>query len=107
MGPKLVTFDKGRILSVTQQGIEYRDDDGRDCLIDFDACGGHSPHRHVGYRDCSPSPPFFEFWTEPRTRFVFRAAAAEVGPGLGDWYKDFRWLEEQLWKAGWATIDLA
>ena len=109
MESKRVTFDKSRILSVTPRGIEYRDDAERDCLIDFDGCGGGegNRYRYVGSRDFSADPPCFEFPTVPPTRFVFGSAAAEGGHGSGDWYQDFVWLETQIRKAGWMTVDLA
>jgi hypothetical protein len=104
--PKVVTFEKSRILKVTRGGFEYRDDDGRACLIDFEVRGiGVGNSRYVGYRDFGARPPYFEFPTLPPTRFVFEVA--EGGPGLGDWYQGFSWLEEQIRKVGRRTFDLS
>lgn len=93
-------FDRNKILCVTSQGIEYQTDEGQTCFIDFNECGGIC----VGHRDKDAKPPYIEFSTRPRTRFVFGNA---VTVNSGDWYGDFAWLEQQIRKAGRMTIDLA
>lgn len=110
---KTITFDKSKVLRVNSEGLEYRADDGQTCFIDFKVCGGggKNPYRYVGSRDFQASPPYFQFPTQPPTRFVFgsvnRQEQVRSQQASAVWYEDFRWLEHQIRKAGWMTIDLA
>jgi len=80
---KTVTFDKSRLLSVSEDGLEYVDDQGCRCAIDFHTCREnfkkqHGPERlwaglpnYVAVRDIEAKPAHITFATNPPTRFVF------------------------------------
>jgi len=69
---KTVTFDKSKLLSVTKDGLEYLDDQGCRCVIDFHTCRENFPNPdYVAFRDIEASPPHITFATNPPTRFVF------------------------------------
>lgn len=81
---KIVTFDKSKLLSVSKDGLEYLDDQGCRCTIDFDSCRDnfkkrfHPPERiwardpnYVAVRNVVAKPPHITLTTDPPTRFVF------------------------------------
>ncbi len=81
---KTVTFDRSKLLSVSKDGLEYVDDQGCRCAIDFHTCREnfrkqmHPPERlwardptYVAVRDSSAKPPHITLSTNPPTRFVF------------------------------------
>ena len=101
---KDVVYDESRILSLTRDGLEYVDDDGVVCTIDFHRCcanlGGAetSPHDYVvGYR----ARPYVWFECEPLTFFNFPQAIRRDDPG-----DDFREFNRRLLRAGVRTIDM-
>ena len=79
---KTVTFDNGKLLSISRDCLEYVDDEGARCTIDFHVCrenfqkdtvgwrGASNPH-YVGSRDILANPPHITLATDPPTRFVF------------------------------------
>jgi len=81
---KTVTFDKSKLLSMSKEGLEYVDDQGCRCTIDFHTCREnfkkkHVPERlwarvsdYVAVRDIEAKPPHITFATNPPTRFVFQ-----------------------------------
>ena len=81
---KTVTFDESKLLSVCNDGLEYVDEEGCRCVIDFHSCREnfkrqmHPPERlwardpnYVAVRDIEAKPPHITFATNPPTRFVF------------------------------------
>ena len=80
---KTVTFDNSKLLSVSKDGLEYVDDQGCRCAIDFHTCRENFkkqrvPERlwakdwnYVAIRDIEAKPPHITFATNPPTRFVF------------------------------------
>ena len=81
---KTVTFDRSKLLSVSKDGLEYVDDQGCRCAIDFHTCREnvrkqmHPPERpwdrdpnYVAVRDSEAKPPHITLSTNPPTRFVF------------------------------------
>jgi hypothetical protein len=113
MAVKHVAYDKVKILRVTRDGLEYLDDQGITCTIDFHTCHecvqrelrrpgwvqvGESQDIYVGFRDFSATPPLFTFGSDPQTRFEFPASAD---------FRDFYELEVCLIKAGVRTLDMA
>jgi len=87
---KTVTFDKSKLLSVSKDGLEYVDDQGCRCAIDFHTCGEnfqkemHMPgwlqvrQSYVGFHDIGAK--HITLATSPPTRFVFPMP----GPSLKD-----------------------
>jgi hypothetical protein len=86
---KTVTFDKSKLLSVSKDGLEYVDDQGCRCAIDFHTCrenvqkkmpgwhGGRNPN-YVGFRDILAKPPHVTLATNPATRFAFPTPGPSV-----------------------------
>jgi hypothetical protein len=117
---KTVTFDKSNLLSVSKNGLEYEDDRGCKCAIDFHTCrenvhkellsGSWQPKPpsdsltwHVGFRDIDASPPHITLATNPPTRFLF----PKPWPS-GDFLRsDFLEFQMRLSKeAGVTTLDM-
>ena len=84
MSLKTVTFDKSKLLVVSKNGLEYLDDEGRRCVIDFHTCRENARDllkmpawlwaRHpnyVGLRNILGEPPYITLATNPPTRFLF------------------------------------
>ena len=81
---KTVTFDKSKLLSMSKDGLEYVDDQGCRCTIDFHTCRENFKKKHVterlwdsvsdyvAVRDIEARPPHITFATNPPTRFVFQ-----------------------------------
>jgi len=107
-----------RIISITQQRIEYLGLAGEPCTIDLEECARnymrwHSDHsdefvalsgpaevdawnaRCVGTRDLCDSPPWVQFMNERRTRFEFDSYEAI-----------YRELLTPLSRYGWQTFDM-
>ena len=81
---KTVTFDKSKLLGVSKNGLEYVDDQGCRCSIDFHTCRENARDllkmpgwlwaRHpnyVGLRNILGRPPYITLVTNPPTRFLF------------------------------------
>jgi hypothetical protein len=119
---KTVTFDEHRLLSVNKNGLEYVDDQGCRCAIDFHACcesfnkgaaerlGARNP-RYVGSRNILANPPEMILATDPPTRFLFpKPRVCGNGPGeesaspeLRDWDK----FQLRLYREGGVrTVDM-
>jgi hypothetical protein len=102
------------IIEITQDGIDYIDDDGNRQFISFEVCfqnnlkkvgkhiGLRSPEqrrklyermRYVGVRYTFEEPPSIQFYTEPPTRFEFAT--------LESLYE----IAYKVKKAGWRTND--
>jgi len=114
---------------VTREGLEYLDDQGITCIIDFRTCHEnvqrevHSPgwvqvaeseDIYVGFRDCTGTPPHITFASDPPTRFQFPLPKPAVKipgqpflrPDLED-YRDYFEFQMQLRAAGVTTLDMA
>src|SRR5262245_985251 len=125
---KTVTYDKSRILSVSEDGLEYLDDDGCRCRVDFTVCCenvekemssegwirvGESDDVYVGFRDWGAKPPYITLATDPPTRFVFPMPGPPVKvPGSQfvrrnpEDYREFRDFQIRLMEAGVTTLDM-
>lgn len=108
---KTVTFDKSKLLSMSKDGLEYVDDQGCRCTIDFHNCREnfkkkHVPERlwarvsdYVAVRDIEAKPPHITFATNPPTRFVFQMPDSS--------FHDFQELQFRLFReAGVMTFDM-
>jgi len=108
---KTVTFDKSKLLSMSKEGLEYVDDQGCRCTIDFHTCREnfkkkHVPERlwdrvsdYVTVRDIEAKPPHITFATNPPTRFVFQMPDPN--------FHDFQELQFRLFReAGVMTFDM-
>jgi hypothetical protein len=82
---KTVTFDKSKLVGVSKSGLEYVDDQGCICSIDFHMCRENVRNQlkmpgwrwyrysnYVGFRDILAKPAHITLATDPPTRFVFR-----------------------------------
>jgi hypothetical protein len=121
---KTVTFDKSKLLGVSKDGLEYVDDQGCSCAIDFHSCREnfqkemHVPERlwardpnYVAVRDILAKPPHITLATNPPTRFVFPMPAPSVqDPGKKSSSlepRDFYEFQMRLFKeAGVKTFDM-
>jgi len=108
---KTVTLDKSKLLSVSKDSLEYVDDQGGRCAIDFHTCREnfkkqHVPERlwarvpnYVAVRDIEAKPPHITFATDPPTRFVF--------PMPDPNFHEFQELQFRLFReAGVMTFDM-
>jgi hypothetical protein len=108
---KTVTFDQRKLLSLSKDGLEYVDDQGNRCAIDFHACHEnfkkqHVPERlwarvpnYVAVRDIEAKPAHITFATIPPTRFVF--------PMRDLTFHEFQELQLRLFReAGVMTFDM-
>lgn len=107
-----------QVLTVTIDGLEYIDEDGKHQYIDFRVCNKSWIQNHVsdrdeissfdrkcvGWRKVDAEPPYIEFFTEPPTRFEF---SIDEHDGKRDADINFYELRAQLSKARWTTIDLS
>jgi len=121
---KTVTFDKSKLLSVSKDGLEYVDDLGCRCAIDFHSCREnfqkemHVPERlwardpnYVAFRDIDVKPPHITFATSPPTRFLFPMPGPSVNdPGRKSSsleHRDFYEFQMRLFnEAGVKTFDM-
>ena len=126
---KQVAYDKSKILRVTRDALEYVDDQGVTCIIDFNVCHENvlrevsspgwirvqdSSDIYVGFRDFFHKPPYMTFASDPPTRFLFPMPKPAVAvPGQRGLqrdpagYDDFREFKMRLIEAGVTTLDLA
>jgi hypothetical protein len=106
---KTVTFDKSKLLSVSKDGLEYVDDQGCRCAIDFHKCRENfqkqapgrlwaSDPNYVGARDITANPPHITLSTNPPTRFVFPL------PGPSGDFDEFQ--TRLFYAAGVKTFDM-
>jgi hypothetical protein len=120
IGLKTVTFDAGRLLSVSSEGLEYVDDQGCRCTIEFRTCrenvqrelrsgrwrpiaSADSLTRYIGFRDVEATPPHIILASNPPTRFVFPMA----GPSFNVPACDFQQFQRRLFmEAGVKTVDV-
>jgi hypothetical protein len=99
---KTVTFDTSRLLLVNKNGLEYVDDEGCRCAIDFHSCRENARDllkipawlwaRHpnyVGLRNILGEPPYIALASDPPTRFLF----SMPGPAAKDPGKESASLE--------------
>lgn len=103
MEPRVIAFERDRVLNFCPDGIEYRDDGGV-YLIVFTAgtVAPGSPDRYVGYRDISADPPYVLFAGPTPTRFVF-----EDRTRADDGFTGYSWFEDRMQKAGCKTRDMS
>jgi hypothetical protein len=96
---KTVTFDKSKLLSVSKDGLDYVDDQGCRCAIDFHTCRENFQNEnYVAFRDIEAKPPHITFATNPPTRFVFPMPRPD---------RDFREFQIRLfYEAGVQTFDM-
>ena len=107
---------------MSEDGLEYVDDQGCRCTIDFHTCREnfkkkHVPERlwarvsdYVAVRDIEAKPPHITLATNPPTRFLFPLP----GPGLNDGARsaalepiDFYEFDRRLFgEAGVRTFDV-
>lgn len=114
---KSVTFDNTRILAVSKDGLEYLDDQGCRCAIDFHTCRmnlrktlkmpeewwARDPN-YVGFRDIVANPPHITLATDPPTRFLFPMPE----PAANSLHGDFHQFQVRLWdEAGVNTLDMS
>ncbi len=119
---KTVTFDKSKLLSVSKDGLEYVDDQGCRCALDFHTCrenvqketagwlGAKDPN-YVGFRNIEAKPPHITLATNPPTRFVFPMPGPSVKfPGRKSSSlepRDFYEFQIRLfYEAGVKTLDM-
>ena len=110
MAIKNVASHNSTILCVTRDGLEYLDDQGITCTIDFHTCYENvqrelrrpgwiqvqeSQDIYVGFRDFAATPPHITLASDPPTRFQF------AGYGV------FREFQRRLIEAGVTTLDMA
>ena len=118
---KTVTFDESKLLGVSRDGLEYLDDQGCRCAIDFHMCrenvqeelrsGRWQPKPapdsltwHVGFRDVDGSPPNITLATNPPTRFIF----PKPSPSADFLRSDFQQFQVRLFEeAGVTTLDMS
>jgi atypical dual specificity phosphatase len=100
------------IKGITTDGILYTARNGKLEYFEFAVCSANWLKAHpdyeelnelrwVGWRDISASPPYIEFWTEPRTRFEFNVSS--ICPVPINCFHDLRQKIYQL--GGWLTWD--
>jgi hypothetical protein len=114
----IVTFEESRILSITEDGLHYYDNEGERRFIDFDICYNNfvrmipgiagSKTKYVAIRNYATKPPQVIFLTDPLTKFEFPQRKREI-LGLDDDgdddLRDFRTFRFQLMDAGVETFD--
>lgn len=89
---KRVTYRATTIVRVGRAGLDYVDDEGRECFVDFVWCRTEFDHQwgpgppesptYVGFRDSAANPPYVDFLAEPLVRFEF-SKPAQVGAAPG------------------------
>ena len=119
---KTVTFDNSKLLSMSKDCLEYVDDQGDRCAIDFHICrenvqketagrrGARNPN-YVGFRDILAKPPHITLATNPPTRFVFPLPGPSVefpgGESSSLEPRDFHEFQMRLYhEAGVRTVDM-
>ena len=125
---KVVHYTPRCVRWMNAQGIEYTDNYGTVCVIDFATCRANWA-RHVnassewatttlradqtlcvGWRDWFDPAPYFEFFAEPRTRFVFAQPRYLLGQRLrfleARGRRRFNAFQHALRATGWSTFDL-
>ncbi len=125
---KRILFTPTTIQQCTSAGITYRDATGTLCSFSFAECRrnwtnyvntsadfqttvvSEQTTYCVAWRDFFASPPYIEFWTEPRTRFEFHKPQSWLEwlrfPDTRRWRKDFLALQHQISSVGWKSYDL-
>jgi len=121
---KTATFDKSKLLGVSKDGLEYLDDQGCRCAIDFQTCRENVQKRlkrpdqlwardpnYVGFRDVLAKPPHITLATNPPTRFLFPVPEPPVeNPGRNSSSlepPDFDEFQTRLFfEAGVKTFDM-
>ena len=120
---KTVTFDKSKLLSISKNGLEYVDDQGCRCAIDFHTCRENVQNtlkraerlwardpNYVGFRNILAKPPHITLATNPLTRFLFPMPGPSVqDPGNSSSLepRDFYEFEMRLLnEAGVKTFDM-
>jgi hypothetical protein len=119
---KTVTFDNKKLLNMSKDCLEYVDDQGARCAIDFHICrenfqkdsagwrGARNP-KYVGVRDILAMPPHITLATDPPTRFVFPMPGPSVNFTGGESSSleppDFHEFQMRLYyEAGVRTVDM-
>jgi hypothetical protein len=110
MAEKRVAYVNAHILRLTRDGLEYLDDDGIACAVDFHACEenvqkelrgpgwirvGESKDIYIGFRDFGDTPAHITLASDPPTRFEFPD------------YRAFCEFQLRLMQAGVTTLDMA
>jgi hypothetical protein len=109
-----------RTVNVTQEGIQYIDENGNRQIIDFETCRKNwveyvnnsedfavsnlsiSETSCVAWRDITHKPPYIEFFTEPRIRFEFKFSLWCLSPKQA-----FIRVQMKIVESGWTTYDLS
>ena len=129
MHAKKIAYAKAKILRVDTGGLQYVDDEGTTCTIDFHVCHENvlkelrspgwvqvkkSETIYVGFRDSTANPPQFTFPTDPETCFRYplpKPAVAAPGEkflrGNPEDLRDFFEFEVRLAQAGVRTLDMS
>jgi hypothetical protein len=114
---KTVTFDANKLLAVDKIRLEYVDDQGCRCAIDFRSCRENLQKKlkmteefrtrhpdYVGFRDIAAHPPYITLASDPPTRFLFPVSA----PAAGFLRSDFDQFQARLRdEAGVDTLDMS
>ncbi|MDQ0887857.1 hypothetical protein QFZ81_002945 [Paenibacillus sp. V4I9] len=116
------------MISINKAGLVFTDVDGNQVRIQFDDCRKNwvnyvnrstefdtsdlkeEETNCVGWRDAFDKVPYIEFFSEPKTRFLFpyRRTFYEWFRNMHSrkGYKHFRNMCNQLKENGWSTFDL-
>jgi hypothetical protein len=126
----IVIYRSTTIVALDRDGLTYRDSAGREHVIDFTDCRRNWLHyvqtsgdfpdatlcslddtTGVAWRDVTGRPAYIEFFTEPRTRFVFTSRRSLLDRLLfqrsSAWIAEFHALQLRIGRAGWTSFDLS
>ncbi|WP_116190828.1 hypothetical protein [Paenibacillus taihuensis] len=119
-------FHHSRIKVINTDGLSYLDDQDREIYIDFAECRNNWVNylnasdsyegdnrsieltKCVGWRDAFAIPMYIEFFTVPRTRFVYPYSFIEKLRKLnsGRAYAHFKETANLIKRNGWSTFDM-
>lgn len=118
-----IRYSKSREVSFSGEGITYRDENNTEVFIDFGACRANwvsyvnnsnefesrniseNDTKCVALRDICGNPPYIEFFSEPRTRFVFLLSRLDQLFRRGKVNREFLEMQDAIRKAGWSSFD--
>ncbi|MFC4777149.1 hypothetical protein ACFO9Q_10185 [Paenibacillus sp. GCM10023252] len=128
VGDVMVIIHHNRILKILNNGLLYLDENSSETFIDFEVCRRNwityinksedfeitelteEETKTIGWRDAFNKPIYIEFFSEPRTRFIY-----PYRRNLYEWirnrhgmkaYKFFRKTCISIEENGWTTFDL-
>jgi hypothetical protein len=126
----IVKYQKNTVVKIDVNGMVYLNGDGYEKYIDFMECrknwldyvkeSGEFPESNlrnledsvcVAWRDVMGKPAYIEFFTSPRTRFIFTSRRSILDILLfrksQAWVKDFHEVQLLIGRIGWSTFDLS